>query len=202
MFKKKCPACAKKIDKKFNYCPYCGQSIKSYNEKENFGMLGREDILENNLVSEVKLPLGLNKIMNSLIKQIEKEMFQDNSSNAIPKGFKIQIRTGNPQRIQKVSKENHQEILEPISFEELNRRKNLKKVEAESKVRRIGDKIIYEISTPGVKMKKDIVITKLESGIEIRAYSKDKCYVKNIPLEVEISRHYLDDEKLFIELKG
>lgn len=201
MFKKKCPSCAKKIDRKFNYCPYCGKSIKTHYEKENFGMLGREDVADNNLVSEIKLPLGLNKIMNSLMKQIEKEMSQMDSVEGMPKGFKIQIKTGMPQQIRQVIPDK-KIINEPISDEENERRKNLKKVEASSKVRRIGDKIVYEISTPGVKLKKDVVVTKLESGIEIRAYSKNKCYVKTIPLEVEIARYYIEDERLFVELKG
>ena len=34
MFKKKCPACAKKIEKKFSYCPYCGISFKSGNNEK------------------------------------------------------------------------------------------------------------------------------------------------------------------------
>ncbi len=70
MFKKKCSACAKKVEKKFNYCPYCGVSFKAGNDSKDFGMLGRDDS-ERRVQQDLGLPLGLNGIVNSLVKQLE-----------------------------------------------------------------------------------------------------------------------------------
>jgi RNA polymerase subunit RPABC4/transcription elongation factor Spt4 len=34
MKKQKCPSCAKKIEKDFNYCPWCGAGIKNIQKKD------------------------------------------------------------------------------------------------------------------------------------------------------------------------
>ena len=148
----------------------------------------------------------MSKIMNSLMKQLQKEMGEMGSvEGGMPKGFKIQISTGKPQieQLPVQQKQVRPKInMHGVSEKELERREKLKRTDAESKVRRLTDRIIYEINVPGVKRKNDIVITKLEEGIEIRAYSKDKCYVKVIPLKVEILGWYLKSDVLFVELKG
>jgi len=46
------------------------------------------------------------------------------------------------------------------------------------------------------------MITELETGIEIRAYSKDKCYIKVIPLKVEVLNWRVGEEMVFVEFKG
>ena len=122
--------------------------------------------------------------------------------DGIPRGFKIKIASGQPQ-MKQVVRENPGKINEApqVSDEENNRRASLPREEIESKVRRLADRIIYEMKTPGVKKKKDIVLTKLASGLEIKAYSKTKCYVKFIPLTVEVIEYNVRDEKVFVELK-
>ena len=159
MFNKRCPACANKINRNFNYCPHCGASFKANKEKENFGMLGRDDSNER-IQNEVKLPLGIDKVMNSLVKQLEKQIgnMDINNNPEFPKGIKIQIARGTPQ---------------------------MKQV-----VREMPEK------------KENVVLTELATGLEIRAYSKDKCYVKFIPLKVEVIEYYIEKEKIIIEFKG
>jgi len=44
MLKKKCPSCAEKVSRDFNFCPKCGASFKAKNEEMNFGMF---DLLNN-----------------------------------------------------------------------------------------------------------------------------------------------------------
>jgi len=204
MFKRKCPSCAKKIEKKFSYCPYCGASFKVGDEQENFGMLGRNDSQEK-IQQNLGLPFGMNKIINSLVNQLEKQMNGINrgSEDGIPRGFKIRIASG-PQMNQVVRRipEKRIENVPKISDEENDRRASLPRREVESKVRRLSNRIIYEMKTPGVKRKRDIVLTKLVSGLEIKAYSEDKCYVKFIPLTLEVIEYFVRDEKVFVELKA
>ena len=76
------------------------------------------------------------------------------------------------------------------------------KVEVESKIKRLGNTIIYEIETPGVKIKGDVVLTELATGLEIKAYSKNKCYVKFIPLKVEVIQYSVEKEKVVVEIRG
>lgn len=201
MFNKKCPACAKGIKKDFNYCPYCGKSFKASAEKDNFGMLGRIDSTEG-IQPELKLPFGIGKIVNSLVKQLEQEINSQSSSDE-SRGIKIKIAMGNPHNNQIIRSEPKRiEDVPKVSEAENERRAKLPTVEVESRIKRLGDKIIYEIKAPGVRTKEDVVIVKLASGLEIKGYSGEKCYIKFIPLTVEIIGYYVENEKIFVELKA
>ena len=201
MFKKKCPSCAEKVERKFNFCPFCGESFKTRRERSDFGMLGVDDS-GNDVKVEQKLPFGMEKIMGPLVKQLEKQM-RNMNIEGMPKGIKINIVRGNPQ-MRQVVRDAPREKVEAVnvSKEEIDRRMNLKKVEAESKVRRLADRIIYEIDAPGVREKGDVVVTELATGLEIRAYSGEKCYVKFIPLKVEVITYSVKSDKVFVELKS
>jgi len=202
MFKRKCLSCAKKVERRFNFCPYCGESFKVRAEKSDFGMLGRDDSGSGTRV-EPKLPFGMEKIMNSLVKQLEKQMGSMNGEG-MPKGIRINVMRGNPQMGQVVQRAPEKKIIDVprVSEEENERRMMLSKVEAESRVKRLSDTIIYEIETPGVKRKDDVVLTELATGLEIKAYSRDKCYVKFIPLKVEVVEYYVEKERVVVEIKG
>lgn len=201
MFKRKCPSCAKNIERKFRFCPYCGESFGRVREEKDYGLLGREDSLDL-FRNETKLPFGMESIMNSLVKQLEKQMneIEKSGQSPFPKGFKIKISTGNPQ-VKQVVQNKEPLITNNFTEEEIRERIKLPRVEAESKVRRLADRIIYELTTPGVKSPKEVIISKLASGLEIKAYSRDKCYTKSIPMTLEIIQYYIKDEKLVIELK-
>jgi hypothetical protein len=209
MLKRKCPGCAEKIEKKFNFCPWCGQSIKGHREEEDFGLLGRTDNVNNMNQApknQPQLPFGLDKIMGGLIKQLEKELSGMDKQNGMPKGFNIRIQTQNPNQNQvNMNQQQQAQKATPkliLTEKESTRRQTLPKQEAESKVKRLSDKIIYEINAPGIKNKEDIIITKLEQGFEIKVYTKDTCYTKTIPLQIEIIGYTIQDNKLIVELKN
>ena len=195
MLKIKCPRCDKKIEKKFSFCPYCGLNVARVVEQEDFGMIGKDDFVKE-IEQEIKMPIGLDKIFNSLIKNLDKQMGGGMNGNP---GFKIQISTGPKPERQEIAKKIP---MESISEKDIEKRRNLPRTEAESSVRRLSDRIVYEIFVPGVKTKKDIVISKMESGVEIKAYSKDKCFYKVIPIKVDLLGYHLEDDILFLELKN
>jgi len=208
MLKRKCPACAKKIERKFNFCPYCGVSFKAGDDQADHGMLGRNDSNEE-IIEDLKLPFGINKIMNSLIKQLEGQLGNMDMGNGQGLPRNVKIRIARPRRIgdRRQGIENRGQAVKvvevpKISDAENERRAGLPKVEGESRVKRLGDSIIYEIEAPGVKKKGDVVLTELATGLEIKAYSKDKCYVKFIPLKVEVIAYYVEKEKVVVEIKG
>lgn len=204
MLKKKCPSCAEKVERKFSYCPYCGVSFKARQEREDFGMLGRNDA-SGRVREELNLPFGVEKIMNSLINQLEKQMgsMDLGDNQGMPRGIKIRVARGPPQAGQVAQQVPQKERELPVvSREENERRMSLPKVEVGSKVKRIADTIIYEIDAPGVRNKNDVVVTELASGLEIKAYSKNKCYVKFIPLKVEVVEYHVEKERVIVELKA
>ena len=201
MFKRKCPSCAEKVERKFNFCPYCGASFKVRRDKGDFGMLGVDDPGDGMRV-EQKLPFGIEKIMGSLMKQLEKSM-ENMNFEGMPKNVRINVVRGNPQMRQVVQESSKKRVEMPeVSETEVERRLGLKKVETESRIRRLADRIIYEIDAPGVVRKDDVVVTELATGLEIRAYSKDNCYVKFIPLRVELIGYSVRSDKVFVEVKS
>jgi hypothetical protein len=206
MLKKKCPSCAKKIERKFNFCPYCGRSFRAASEQEDYGFLGLDDAIMPG-ANEQALPFGMGRIVESLVKQLEKQMegmdFQEMGA-APPRGIKIRVSAGKPQMkqvIRTTSPSGNVEAFE-VPAEEIERRLGLPRTEANSKVRRLADRIIYEIEAPGIKSKKDVSLIELASGLEVRVYSRDKCYVKVIPFKVEVIEYHIEKDKLFLELKG
>ena len=205
MVKRKCSACAKAVRKDFNYCPYCGLSFKARRERENFGMLGRDDSSNvSPFGDEVRMPFGLGKIVDSLAKQLEKQMGNIDFSTLMGgqesgNGFKIKISTSEPM----VNQDVEEKVLQKeISKEERARRVSLPKVHANSRIRRLSDRIVYEMEVPGVYSIDNVEVNELESGFEFRAYSKNQCFVKFIQLKSDIKNYYVEGGKLFVEMKA
>ncbi|MFA5485201.1 MAG: hypothetical protein WC260_03075 [Candidatus Pacearchaeota archaeon] len=202
MKKNICKGCNRKIDSKFSYCPYCGSSIKEIKTKENYGFLGKDDFVRSNLFpDEAKLPFGLNKMVNSLMKQLEKELNLMNAQN-VGNGFNVRVQTSNFPNIIKLDQKKEIKKEETISEEEFNRRQNLPKEEALSRIKRLSDKIIYEIETPGIQNKSQILIKNLEKGIEFKAYTKKICYTKIIPLKLKVDNYKIIKDKVLLEFKS
>lgn len=217
--KKKCGKCNKKIGGKYDFCPYCGNRVSNEGQNEDWGMLGKSDFMP---LNNIKLPIGFNAIFNSLVKNLSKELNKEMMSNNFkeieePKkiekdGLSISISTfGNgPPKI-KVTQmgENRKTPEEKIkqikqNFFTENQIKNfagLKREEPKTNIRRLSNKVVYEIEIPGVKSVEDISIIKLENSIEIKAISKNKAYAKIIPINLPIKKYNLSNGKLILELE-
>jgi HSP20 family molecular chaperone IbpA len=236
MFKKKieCKNCGDKIDKSFEFCPFCGNSIREqgrFESFEDFGLLGKEDSFQE---AEIRLPLGFNALFNSLVKnldnqfkELDKELGKEQKSNVnnnLSKnkfskqgGISISISSfGNqPPKISvksfgNVPEFNQQEEEIKKKYQGANSKefaeKNVQKLsklprtEPLTNVRRLSNKVVYEIDLPGVISESDISIMQLENSIEIKAVGKDKAYFKLIPLDLPIKKHSLKNGKLVLEL--
>jgi HSP20 family molecular chaperone IbpA len=204
---KKCNKCGSKIKRDFNFCPFCGNHLKG-NFKQDWGLLGRTDFGgEENLF---ELPIG--KIFNNLFKNLSTQLNRlDDSPNKSDskygrnKGISISISTGgypSKMRMGQVQNSSKRKELTPLEFpsKKLKEFSKLPKTEPLTNVRRLSDKLIYEMSIPGVNDLKDISITKLENGIEIKAVSKDKAYEKTIPISLPIIKRKFSNGKLILEL--
>lgn len=199
--KKKCPRCNSKVSPNSNFCNNCGLPLRP--KQNDFGMLGNDDNVSD-LMNNARMPRGMEKIMGSLIKQLEKqfESMGMNEPNGMPKGIRIQIAKSPPNMNGPKKVEHKQKDVSKVSEKELQRRLKLPRTEAESRVKRIEDNIVYEIKTPGIKKRDEISITELASGYEMKAYSPDKCYVKFIPLKTDDMNYYVEKDKVSIELKS
>jgi HSP20 family molecular chaperone IbpA len=203
----KCPFCNNKIDKKFQFCPYCGKNLKS--DDKFFQPTFNLGFPFNAIVKQ------LEKQMESQFKEVDKELgefkMKEYQKPKKMQGISISIsQSGEGKPVIRVSNlgENERIIREEkealpqkrLSNEEIEKLAKLPKHEPSTNVRRLTDRIVYEIAVPGVK-KEDIMITKLHNSIEIKAFAKDKAYFKLLPISLPILRSQLKDGKLILELK-
>jgi hypothetical protein len=223
MFKKKeCKRCKRKIDEKYSYCPYCGNRMyNNEEENEDWGMLGKNDFMPS--MNEIKFPFGFNAIFNSLMKNMSKELseqlnknyFQQEENNNPKKikkeGISISISTfgEGPPKIKVTQLGNKQseikeekEKIKPDTFtkDKIKKFASLNREEPKTNIRRLSSKMIYELKMAGVKSLDDVSITKLENSIEVKAISKDKAYMKVIPINLPIINYSLLSGKLILEL--
>ncbi len=215
--KKKCKNCGEKINDSYNFCPYCRTSLSNQFDDADWGLLGRNDSIE-----EIKLPLGFNQLFNSLMKgmnaqfkELEKQTKNEPKKPSVKKGgISISISTsGNrPPEIKVTSFGNVPELKEKeeqmarktkvLKLPSSDGRKfyGMPKKEPETNIRRLSNKVVYEINLPGVKSMENISIIQLENSIEIKALAKDKVFHKIIPINLPIRNYNLSKGKLVLEL--
>lgn len=219
--KKRCSNCGEKISDSYNFCPYCRKPLKQ-SGNEDWGMLGKNDFVPGN--NEIKMPFGFNALFNTLIKNLDKQFsdldksFDSDSKPKFKKsGVSISINTssGKPPEI-KVRKfggkkkqpgktkthttKRPEKISKPFSKKQKEKFSKLKKEEPKTEIRRLSDKVIYELKMPGVKNEEDIAINQMKESTEIKAIGKKKAYDKIIQVGLPISDYNFSKGVLTLEL--
>lgn len=202
--RKKCANCGKKIKGNYNFCPNCGFPLK-INEKD-WGLLGKKEIKEQTPIKpELFSGFGsgmLNKMIGNAMKLIEKEMQKGPQKNPFPNSkLKIMINGKEIKPIQQNPEKKNTKFL-PIEFSKENLKKwsKLNKKEPASNLKRLDDKVQYELEIPGVESIKDISIIKLENSLEVKAIGKNTAYTKTIPINLPLKKYSLLKGKLTLEL--
>jgi hypothetical protein len=194
--KEKCKKCNKPVKSSYNFCPNCGNNLT----KGDWGMLGKNDFIEEDPQSFLeKMGSGIiNKMIGGTIKMLEKEIQKELKNNIPPTKMRLMI---NGKEIMPVQKKENTKML-PIEFdlENLEKWKKLKKVEPKTELKRIGNNITYILNTPGVKSIKDISIIKLENSIELKAVAEKNGYKKTIPIDLDLKKFSLINEKIILEM--
>lgn len=202
----KCRNCNSKINDKFSYCPYCGTDlIDREKEVRKYGLLGRTDKLDIPQQPFVQMGMTerfLGSLMNNLLKTLDKQFKQiekdfgkiENAEiQSFPSGVRIKIGGGRP-----VNQEQKKEG-KKITEDQLKKFASLPRASVESKVTRLGDKLVYELAIPGIESPEDVFISKLESGYEIKAIADKKVYVGTVPVNLPIKDIAMSNSKLFVE---
>lgn len=210
--KKNCSKCGKKISKEYDFCPYCGTPLDDNN---NWGMLGKNDsAFESNENNPLQNPFFnnsmINKMLGSAMKMLEKEM-KKTMKEEKPRtklqlyinGKKVNLNSKN-KPIEKPKQTKRKTPSTTLTFSKENQSKfaKLSKKEPETNVRRLSDRVIFEIKMPDVKSTKDISIRSLENSIEIKAIAKEKAYYKIIQVGLPVINYNLDKGKLTLELEA
>lgn len=197
-----CKGCKEKVSTKYRFCPSCGGKIDGYRE-EDWGVLGREDIVEEEKLMDHFFTGFSGKMLNNMLgnamKMLEKEM--KNMEKTPKSNFRLMI-NGKEIQInrQKKPREPARRIIKrEFGKEQLKKILELPKKEPKTSLKRFGDKIIYELEMPEVKSLNDVFINNLENGIEIKAIGESEIYFKTIPLNMQIVNHELSEGKLILE---
>ncbi len=225
MKKKKCPHCGNNIEKKHIFCPSCGENLKEGHNKKDYGFLGRNDFISQEIFPKSFLGLFNNKFFSNTMKILEKQLrnFSEDSNkriNEAPKrnlnktfsnftnnldiqffvnGKKIPLKNmvskfeqKKPPKIEKIKNK--------ITKDQIKKFAKLPKKEPKSKVRRLGGRIIYEFSMPGVNKIENVLINRFENSIEIKALSKNNLYLKTLNINLPIIGYKFERNNLILEL--
>ena len=191
-----CPACEEKINQKFSFCPYCGLNLINPEEyQREFGILGKNDALDmpNHAQNIGITDKVIGSLLNSLMKNIDQQFRElEKEGNTFQNGIKIKI--GVPRQVAKPKKTE-----KTMSEEQLKKMTAFPRTVAKTTMRRLSDKVIYELAVPGVKSPQDIFISKLESGYEIKAIGEKKIFVNNLAVNLPIQGYAIDNDKILIE---
>ena len=215
MFGEKCFKCNERVKKKHNFCPYCGTNLNQSEESEDYGFLGKMDD------SDFKLPFGFNMLMKPLVKELTKQMMEldkelkkqpkeSNQSNNMNSGKRFTIHIGvpgsQPMKIN-TGNNNSQVVAKPmhldlpkISGANLNKAKDFPRKEPTTNVRRLSDRVIYEVEIPGVDSADKVNLSVLEEGLEIKAIGEKVVYIKFIDILLPLKRYELRKDLLIVEL--
>ncbi len=205
---KKCQRCEGKLKEEYSFCPYCSLDLRNPDaDMQDFGMLGKNDAIQGApLLGGGGIGMNdsiFNSILNNVMKMMENQMKNINSENMDFSSDKTEIKRL-PNGIQiKMSPHNHKPKTEAkarvISEEQRDRMSRLPRGQAKAEVRRLSDKVVYELATPGVENVEDIFVSKVESGYEVKALGKKKIYFNSLQVNLPLKRYSIKDSKLTME---
>ncbi len=226
MFSKKtCQRCGKKTSKGDSFCPTCGTPLKKNQRKDEFGMLGENDSfgetesLSNSLFGELGGISGsfMNKMFSNTMKMLEKEMEKEmqksakiQNQNNYPRtriklminGKEINLNNGTKENIREEKQKEKTIKFKKFSEEQVKKFSKLPRKEPKTNLKRIADKISYEIEIPEVNSFEDISILPLENSIEIKAIAEKKAYSKSIQINLPIVDYAFSKGLLVLEFQG
>jgi HSP20 family molecular chaperone IbpA len=205
MFDKKCVKCSGIIKDNFDFCPFCGNSAKSVHDQQDYGFLGKNDIIDAH--THFKDPF-IERLFNNTMKLFERQMKQLNqgvvkdmpkNNNNLQIQFFINGRKIFPDKSEspKILKADNTQI-----HERLQKYAQLPREEPQARLIRLSGKLMYELEVPGVKSVDDVLINKLENSIEIKALSDTKIYSKNLNINLPVRVYNLKKGVLTLELQG
>ncbi len=181
-------------------------------ERADYGLLGLSDFDRHSGEAVQQEGLGIadrmiNSIFNSMVNTINKQMqnqFREMKADdkaeivSFPNGIKIKISGQN----NNVAKQKQKQQKREISAELIRRINSLPKSKARGSMKRIGNKVYYEIAAPGIVSTDDVLVSKLESGYEVKAIGKKKVYVNSIPINLPLKSYSISDTKLLMEFSS
>ncbi len=202
--RKNCPNCNNKINNNSNFCSNCGTQLKNLQKK--WGLLGNNNIKQKKagFMSNMSDKM-MDKMLGSAMRLLQKEMTKGIKEIGKSPQPKMRLMINGQEitpEIKKINKKDKNTRLLPIEFSQpnLEKYKSLPKKEPESTLKRIENKIKYELNVPELESIQDISIIRLENSIEIKAIGKNEAYIKTIPIDLNLRKYSLLKGILTLEM--
>ena len=206
---KKCQRCEGKLKEEYSFCPYCKLDLRNpESDMRDFGMLGKNDsVLGAPLLGGGGADMNnsvMGAIFNNVMKMMESQLknldvekmdFGDSKPeiSMLPNGIQIKI---GPHMHKHKAPEVKPRI---ISDDQRERMTKLPRGQAKAQVRRLSDKVIYELATPGVDKVDDIFVSKVESGYEVKAVGNKKVYFNSLQINLPLRKYSIKEDCLTLE---
>ena len=198
-----CPKCKSDIADKYSYCPWCGHHlINAEKEIKEFGMLGRSDIADEEMIRHAfatNMSMAdklIGSVMGSLLKNLDMQFSNGDSTEVKSTPTGIKIRVGMPvQRRRADNRVANRQLTE----QQLHRMNSLPRTEAKTNIRRLADKVVYDLAAHGIESPEDVFFSKTESGYEIKAIAKNKVYINSVPVNLPLKGFSLHEKGLTVE---
>jgi hypothetical protein len=192
--KQECPRCASKMNVDFDFCPHCGCDVRSpEKDMKDYGLLGKDEFSNAPVVGGGAMGFSdklIGSIFNSLMKSLESQM-KSMPMEQMPGN--IQIKVGVPQQKPRAVKKR------VVSDDQVKRMAGVPRVEAKTEVRRLSDKVLYELKAPGIGSVEDVFVSKVESGYEVKAIGKNKVYINSLQVDLPLKSYTVHDKGLTVE---
>ena len=204
---KKCSHCNGSLKDDYDFCPFCGNNSKSAFDKEDYGFLGKNDFAPTGLPFGEpfvdKLFSNAMRLFERQMKSLQKELIRDaHIQKKMPRNqLNVQCYV-NGKRGFPDKKEPEEKIAVPAhsAQEKFVHSAHLPRKEASAKLRRYSDKLVYELTVPGVKSVEDVLVNQLENSVEIKALSDEAVYTKQLQVNLPVIKYTLKKDVLIVEL--
>ncbi|MFA5174142.1 MAG: hypothetical protein WC438_03095 [Candidatus Pacearchaeota archaeon] len=205
MFNKKCSKCDKKVDRGYDFCPFCGNNLT---RKEDYGILGKNDF------DQIPDLLGgsmMDKLFKTAMKMVENQMkfmteenekVQKKNTSNVDVQFYINGKKVNVVKPKQEIKQAPIKKIKELTEEQTKKLSKLPRKEPKTKMTRLSGRLIYELAVPGVENINDVLINQLETSIEIKAITEKKIYSKTINVNLPVLGYKLEKPNLIIELQA
>jgi len=229
--KKKCSKCNKNIEKKFDFCPYCANPLYNAEDYGLLGindeMTEINDVFKNSFANSGLGGSFFEKLIGGAMKMIEKEIQEiDKQEQRIQKNPKVHSEfqlyiNGKPiplpanvsgvqingMPVERISKQQTPQKIRTnsppkVSDETLKSSAKLPRKEPKTKLTRFKDKVVYELDIPGLNSLDKVLVNRLESSIEIKAFTEKAVYTKTFPIKLQLTQYSIKEDKLFLEFKA
>lgn len=201
MFSKKvdCMRCKSAIKADFDFCPHCGCDMRNpEKDLEEFGLLGKDESSMTPLTNNAMGGLGfsdklISSLFNQIMKSLESQMgAQTSDARMLPNG--IQVKIGVP-----VQKQAPRLKIRKLSDDQMKRMAGVPRIEAKSDIRRLSDRVVYDLKAPGVTSLEDVFVSKVESGYEVKAIAKNKVFVNSLQVDLPLKGYTLHEKGITFE---